>query len=184
MKIKVMEVLYLTQIKLIKPTLKYAKDIMEYRQEFLDCGDSMAGCGDLRECSSVEEWIYGINMVENEETCPKDKVCSNTYIAIRLNDNKIIGIIDFRHHINHSILSVWGGHIGFSVRPSERRKGYAREMLRQNLINCKQNGLDKVLVTCDFDNIASKKTIIANGGIFEKEIMVDGDRIERYWILL
>lgn len=57
-------------------------------------------------------------------------------------------------------------------------------MLRQNLINCKQYGLDKVLVTCDFDNIASKKTITANGGIFEKEIIVDGDRIERYWILL
>lgn len=179
-----MGVLCLSQIKLIKPTLKYASDITEYRQEFLDSGDSMDGCGNLRECSSAEEWIHGINMAENEETCPKHKVRSNTYIAIRLNDDKIIGVIDFRHHINHPILSVWGGHIGFSVRPSERRKGYATEMLRQNLINCKQYGLDKVLVTCDFDNIASKKTIIANGGIFEKEIMVDGDRIERYWIQL
>lgn len=170
------------QIKLIKPTMKYAKDIMEYRQEFLDAGDSMDGCGNLSECSSVEEWIHGINMLENEETCPKDKVCSNTYIAIRLNDNKIVGIIDFRHHIDHPILSVWGGHIGYSVRPSERRKGYATEMLRQNLLNCKQYGLDKVLVTCDYDNIASKKTILANGGIFEKVVVVEGDRIERYWI--
>ncbi len=174
----------MSQIKLIKATLKYSNDIMEYRQEFLDSGDSMDGCGNLRECSSAEEWIDGINMLENEETCPKDKVCSNTFIAIRLDDDKIIGVIDFRHHINHPVLSVWGGHIGYSVRPSERRKGYATEMLRLNLINCKEYGLIKVLVTCNFDNLASKKTIIANGGIFEKAITVDDDTINRYWIQL
>ncbi len=174
----------MSQIKLIKPTLEYAKDIMEYRQEFLDSGDSLAGCGSLRTCSSAEEWIHELNMLENTDTCPEDRVCSNTYLAIRLSDNKIVGIIDFRHHIDHPILSVWGGHIGYSVRPSERRKGYATEMLRQDLINCKQYGLEKVLITCDFDNIASKRAIIANGGIFEKEIMVDDDRIERYWIQL
>lgn len=174
----------MSQIKLIKPTLEYADDIIKYRQEFIESGDNMAGCGNLRECSSAEEWIHGIEMVGNEETCPKDKVCSKTFIAIRLKDNKIIGVIDFRYHINHPILSVWGGHIGYSVRPSERRKGYATEMLRQNLIKCKQHGLTKVLLTCDSDNIASKKTIIGNGGIFEKEINVDDDRINRYWIQL
>ena len=86
--------------------------------------------------------------------------------------------------IDHPILSVCGGHIGYSVRPMERRKGYATEMLRQNLMNCKQYDLDKVLVTCDWDNIANKKAITTNVSIFEKEIMVGGDRIERYWIQL
>ncbi|MFN7251546.1 MAG: GNAT family N-acetyltransferase [Anaerobacillus sp.] len=174
----------MSQIKLVKPTLEYAKDIMKYRQEFLDSGDSLDGCGSLRACSSAEEWICELNTLENTETCPDDKVCSNTFLAIRLSDTKIVGIIDFRHHIDHPILSVLGGHIGYSVRPTERRKGYATEMLRQNLMNCKQYGLEKVLVTCDFGNIASKKTIITNGGIFEKEIVVDGDKIERYWIHL
>jgi len=74
--------------------------------------------------------------------------------------------------------------MGYTVRPSERRKGYAKEMLLQNLQNCKNRGLGKVLITCDHDNIASEKTIIANGGVFEKEICVDDNIIKRYWIEL
>ena len=87
-----------------------------------------------------------------------------------------------RHHINHPILGTWGGHIGYYVRPTERKKGYASEMLRLNLLNAKQLGIDKVLVTCDADNIGSEKTILANGGVFEKEILVDDCIMKRYWI--
>ena len=172
------------KIKLIKPTAEYADDIMKYRQELRDFDDSMDGCGNLRQCSSAEEWIRGIEMLNYEETCPKDKVTSDTYIAVRLVDNKIVGIIDFRHHIDHPVLGVWGGHIGYSVRPSERRQGYATEMLRQNLQNCKNHGLEKVMVTCNSDNVPSEKIIITNGGEFEKEVSVDDKRIKRYWIQL
>jgi predicted acetyltransferase len=104
------------------------------------------------------------------------------YLAVRNGDNRIVGIIDLRHHINHPILGTWGGHCGYTVRPSERGKGYAKEMLRLNIENAKALGINRMLVTCDADNIASEKTILANGGVFENIIEVDGSRMKRYWI--
>lgn len=102
--------------------------------------------------------------------------------AIRKEDEKMIGIIDLRHHINHPILETWGGHCGYSVRPSERGKGYAKEMLRLNIKNAKEKGIENLLVTCDEDNKASEKTILSNGGVFEKTIVADGCTMKRYWI--
>lgn len=174
----------MSKIKLVKPTVEFAEDIMTYKEDFLQSGDSMAGCGSLRDQNTVEDWLHEIDLLENEETCPEGKVCSSTYLAVRVDDNRIVGIIDFRHHIDHPILGLWGGHIGYSVRPSERRKGYAKEMLKQILQKCREHGLSKVMVTCDENNIASKKTIISNGGIFEKDVLVDGETTKRYWISL
>lgn len=74
--------------------------------------------------------------------------------------------------------------MGFTIRPSERRKGYAKEILRLNLQKCRDRNMEKVMVTCDRENVASEKTIIANGGVFEKEVFVDGEYIKRYWIAL
>lgn len=173
-------------IILIKPTMEYEDDIWKLRQEILDSSDKdkFAGCGNLEECSSAKEWIETINLCEADETCPDGKVPSTIYIAVRKSDNRIVGVIDLRHHIKHPILGVWGGHIGYYVRLSERQKGYAKEMVRKNLQNCREHNIDKVMISCDFDNLASEKTIIANGGIFEKDVCVDGDIIKRYWIYL
>lgn len=70
-------------------------------------------------------------------------------------------------------------HCGYSVRPFERRKGYAKEMLRLNLQNAKNLGIDKMLVTCDCTNIASERTILDNGGEFERIIDVDDTKMKR-----
>lgn len=171
-------------IRIIKPTLEYADDIMAYRKEFIESGDSMDGCGKLRSCETAEEWFREIERYSNASTCPTDKVPSYTYIALRLSDNRIVGICDLRHHINHPVLSLWGGHIGYSVRPNERRKGYGKEMLRLVLKEARALGLERVMITCYSDNIASEKTIIANGGVFEKDVIVDNEVIKRYWIEL
>jgi len=173
----------MNEIKLIKPSVEYADEIMKFRQELLDAESEFAGCGFLFNCKTGEEWI---EKVERNETssCNDVIITSSSYIAVRLRDNKIVGIIQLRHHIDHPVLGAWAGHIGYTVRPSERRKGYAKEMLRQNLQHCRDRGLAKVLVGCDSDNIASEKTIVANGGVFEKEIFADGKMKKRFWINL
>lgn len=174
------------KIRLIKPSMKYRDDIMEFRDELIEANDkdAFAGCGSLKQCTTAEAWLECLAMRENAETCPNGGVPSNTYLAVRERDCRIVGIIDLRHHINHPILGLWGGHIGYSVRPTERGKGYAKQMLCLNLENCRRRGLEKVMVTCSPDNIASKKAIIANGGEFEKEVTVDDEIINRYWITL
>jgi len=178
------------QIELIEPQQKYAADIWKFRREILECDadneDRFAGCMSLDVSKSAEEWINICELRKSEETCGEvgTTVPSHMYLAVRKRDDKIIGVIDLRHHINHPILGTWGGHCGYSVRPSERGKGYAKEMLHLNIQNAKRLGIPKLLITCDVNNEASEKTILANGGIYEKTIEVDGSRIKRYWIIV
>ena len=92
-------------------------------------------------------------------------------------------MIDIRHRLNDYLLN-FGGHIDYSVRKSERQKGYATEMLALALIECMKLNIKRVLITCDKDNIASAKTIINNGGILENEILEGSGITQRYWINL
>ncbi len=176
------------QIELIEPNMKYADDIWAFRQEILDCDaeseDQFAGCMSLDVSKSAEEWIKICELRKSVETCAETgtAVSSNMYLAVRKEDDRIVGVIDLRHHIDHPILGTWGGHCGYSVRPSERGNGYAKEMLRLNILNAKALGIPKLLITCHDNNIASEKTILANGGVYEKTIDVDGRNIKRYWI--
>ena len=174
------------EIRLIKPTMEYARDIMDFRRELQAANDAdcFAGCGSLEGCETAEEWLCILDEMEKRKSRPGESVPSSSYIAVRCSDNRVVGIIDLRHHIDHPILGVWGGHMGYSVRPSERGKGYAKEMLRLNLQNCRDRKLDKVLITCSRENTASERMILASGGVFEKEVLVDGEYIKRYWIAL
>lgn len=175
-------------IFLIEANEKYIDELQKFKDEVLladkDNDNQFAGCMGLRDCSTSKEWIDICKLRKSSETCEQagTTVPSTTYFAIREQDRKLVGVIDLRHHINHPILSTWGGHCGYSVRPSERGKGYATEMLHLNMINAEKMGIDKMLVVCDADNIASEKTILANGGQLENIIEIYGCKMKRFWI--
>ena len=170
-------------MKLIEPNAEYCRQIQAYRKEFLDCGDSMDGTDGLRRMEDPGKWIDRCRLFQNPDNVPEGRVPATQFIYVREEDNKIVGMLQIRHYLN-DYLESFGGHIGYSVIPSERRKGYATGMLRSALPECKKLGIDKVLITCADNNIGSRKTILANGGIFESTVYEPDEKVflEKYWI--
>ena len=170
---------------LIEPTMAYAKDIEAYRQEFLDIEGSMDGCGSLRRCATAEAWIEKSLAGKDPKNVPPDRVPATQFIYVRETDDRVVGMLQLRHCFNE-YLEKYAGHIGYSVRPSERRKGYATAMLHDALPRCRELGITDVLISCLTDNEGSRRTILHNGGVYESTVHepeLDRD-LERYWIHL
>lgn len=170
---------------LVEPSELYAEQIAEYKQMFLDTNCSMDGCGPLRRCKNPKAYILECRKYTSPNTLPKGLVMATQFFYIRKVDNCLVGMIQVRHYFN-KYLSKYGGHIGYSIKPSERRKGYATAMLKAVLPYCKEIGLDKILITCIDDNIGSEKTILNNGGVYESTVYEWKERrkLKRFWITL
>lgn len=171
------------ELKLLAPFAPYAEQVMSFRKELLQNKDSFDGCAGLEDVRSFEEWLDFENRMKEKGFVP-----SEVFLVVRQRDNFVVGIIDFRHPLSEFLFN-FGGNIGYSVRPSERRKGYATEMLKQVLPVCRELGESKVLVTCDKENEASRRTIVKNGGVLENEVtdtsgLSKSGVIQRYWITI
>ena len=171
------------KIILVKPDLSYADEIIKYKEESLAESPIINGSAGLDRLSSIEDWLEELNKRSCEDTVPKGLVPSSTYLAVREKDNYIVGMIDIRHYLNE-FLKQFGGNIGYSVRKSERNKGYAKQMLKLALEKCKELKIKKVLITCDEDNIASEKVILSANAKFEGIRCIDGENKKRFWIEL
>ena len=170
---------------LVEPCEEYAEQIAEYKQSFLDADSSMDGCGPLRRCEDPLTYISECRKYTSPETLPEGLVLATQFFYIRKSDNCLVGMLQVRHYFN-DYLSKFGGHIGYSIKPDERRKGYATSMLKAILPYCKDLGLDKILITCIDGNIGSEKAILNNGGVYESTVY-EQDRkrnLKRFWIQL
>ena len=172
-------------LRLVLPSAEYRDEIAAYRQEFLDAGDSMDGTGPLRRMADPDEWLAITERFRHEDTVPNGWVQATQFLCVRKQDNRLVGMIQVRHRFN-AFLQVYGGHIGYSVRPVERRKGYAFWMLNAVKPFCRSIGLNAIMVTCVTGNEASRRVILKNGGVYDATVHepMDNQNIERYWIRL
>jgi len=166
-------------MQLITPKIEHKQEALEYRQDHFDANELIIdGDNGFDEAETYECWLTGLDIIKagkHEFFMP-----SSTYFAVV--DGNIVGVVDIRHKLNDHLMKT-GGHIGYSVRPNQRRKGYATEILRLALKKCQEMGIRKALVTCNKNNIGSQKTILKNNGVLENEHEDNNGNITlRYWI--
>ena len=166
------------KLKLVKASNEYRSQIVDMLEEWNSFGEKIIPYAIRR--LDYHDFEFYCNNLECKDTS-SGFVPDSTFFCLDEERNIMVGAVNIRHYLNESLL-LNGGHIGDGVRPSERKKGIATNMISLALEECKKLGIKKVLMVCDKDNIGSAKSIINNGGILENEVVVDGIVEQRYWI--
>ena len=170
-------------LRLVQPRSDLREAFISFLAEFAN-NEDIPGLGGLNSgdfdgaVRNARDFAEGINL-------PAGWVPAHTFWLMR-NETDIVGVMQIRHSLT-PFLESEGGHIGYSVRPSERGKGYATRMLSMALNEARRLGLRRVLLTCDARNISSARVIQKNGGRLENEIpsRIPGRELtQRYWIEL
>ena len=167
-------------IKLKRPIKEYEAEALAFKQEFIDNGEqTINGSELLDQMDSYDEWLKSVSDNTSPETVNPSWVVTDTYFAFDEND-RLVGIIDLRHELKGFLEDF--GNSGYSVRPSERRKGYATEMLRLIIERAAEIGLGKLQLSVERTNEPSVKTILKNGGKYERSFTFEGEEADVYMI--
>lgn len=170
-----------TQLILSKPSIEFEKEYLSFYQEWKQSGETMVPWVIEKDPSNFEAMVQSLLESEDGINLPEGWVPDSTFWLINEN-NRVLGAVNIRHRLTERLMDR-GGHIGYGIRPTERRKGYATKLLALSLEKVKGFGVDKALITCDEINTASLRTIINNGGIQDTDfIEEDGNVIKRFWI--
>ncbi len=173
-------------LKIVKPTKKDREKIEHAINLFYQENnnyDTLHGASFFGGIFNFDEWLNSVYNYENSINLPDDHVGASQFLI--MHDNEIIGFINIRHNLNKYLREL-GGHIGYSILPDKRKKGYATIALKLALKECTKLNIKDVLITCDDNNIASYKTIEKCGGSLENIVKGnDGERdTRRYFIKL
>jgi predicted acetyltransferase len=158
----------------------------ELREAFVDMAAEFAASGELRYAADAEDFIAYLTVrrerEESGQEAPAGWVPDSHFWLV--DEGRVLGCSRLRHRLTPE-LEREGGHIGYDIRPSARRKGYGTLLLRLTLARAWAMGMERIRVTCDADNAASARVIEKNGGMLDGEVMSarSGKMIRQYWIV-
>jgi predicted acetyltransferase len=169
-------------ISLISPSFELRDEYMDFYKDWEASGEDMVPWVIEKDPTGFEEMLDFLSKNEDKQFIPEGWVQSSTFWLV--DNRKVVGAVNIRHELTEKLFNS-GGHIGYGIRPSERQKGYATKLLTLALEKSKEIGIKNALVVCDDHNVASRKTILKNGGVQDKNfIEEDGNIINRFWIKL
>lgn len=164
----------------ILPTGADRENVLDFYDEIEKSGGECIGFGNYK---NFDLWLTGMINRRKGKNLPDGYVRENFYLCYE--NSRLVGVFNLKFELTDFLLN-YGGHIGYAVRPSERNRGLATQMLSQGLEIAKGFGLKRVLCVCDDDNYASERVIIKNGGLLENSLYDPNDKVtvKRYWIEL
>ena len=169
-------------IRLVRPEKEHEAKAAAFKQEFIDNGTPIINGSELLDqMDSYDDWLKSVTDNTSKDTVNPAWVVTDTYFAIDDNDT-IVGIIDLRHELNDFLKDF--GNSGYSVRPSERRKGYATKMLGLILGRAREIGMTSLQLGVERTNEPSVKTILKNGGKYQRSFTFEGQEADVYIIEL
>ncbi|MSS02361.1 GNAT family N-acetyltransferase [Floccifex porci] len=168
-------------VTLVKVNEEYKEEALEFKKEFFDCNETVINGSALFDQLSFDDWMDLVKKNENIETVSKDWAVSSVFFLML--ESKIIGITEIRHSLTTPFLQEYAGHIGYSIRPSYRKKGYGTKLLSLAKDYCREIGLKEIRLGCYCDNVGSIRVIENNQGIcIKKKEYLDGKLMYIYEI--
>ena len=165
---------------LIEPTVELEREHADMLRDWRSTGEAVVPFVLGHDSTDFPKYVERLLGFKQGVGVPEFFVPHSTFWLVDA-AGRILGVVNIRHRLTDNLLRT-GGNIGFGIRPSERKKGNATAILGLALVEAKKLGLDRVLLTCDKDNVGSASTILRNGGIFFRDSVVDGKAELGFWI--
>ncbi|MFC3750317.1 GNAT family N-acetyltransferase [Paenibacillus sp. GCM10012306] len=168
-------------VRLVSPNSEYQGAYLEFYQEWVDSGEDIVPWVVEKDPNDFAAMLLFLEENRLGLGLPEGWVANSTFWLVT-EEGQVVGAVNIRHTLTEQGLLV-SGHIGYGIRPTARRKGYATELLKQALVKAQELGIDKALVLCDAVNTGSAKTIANNDGAEDEPYTEeDGNVVRRFWI--